>query len=357
MLEDSGSKELLVDDWLSIRTWGERIFISTGPSSVRVLSYDGVNLSTTCIIDTHASLGPEWRGFARETEVFRDHQRTNFLPSPRDADGVFIVIAGSVPGSNSEYYLVREFSGTRHVATYPCDVSAIMRGVMEDVFGQGSEFVKEQLAEARTRAWTCGDNCDWGMEQDEWAGAYGNDEGEHEIFRFVFKARDVTGPNVYDWEEHYQVSVTFSTFTREFGVQRAFIDDGGDRLGDGVDEWIPRASMIMSQQFLRVWYDSYQWTASRPIITARDVDVVRGIQRTRQTLGKRDGVYPLRHVNKGWSHRCDGNIHLRFAHDEDFTVLWDIVTGDCVVFDFREQANEAGVAEKDGGVELANRVG
>ena len=352
MLEEPASEEYFTDDWLSICTWGQRIFISSSPSRVQILCYNGISLSTICIIDTHASLAPEWRGFARGTGGPLDHHRTNFLPNPKDPDGVFIVMPGSMPGSKTDYYLVREFSDTTHVATYPCDVAATMREAMEDIFGQGSEFIEDELAKVRARAQTYSGNSDWAMEQHEWPGAYGSDEGEHEIFRFVFKARDITDPNPYDWENHYQVSVTFSTFARKFGVQRAFIDDGGDRVGDDVDEWIPRASMLRNQQFLRLYYDSYQWTASKPIIIARDVDVVKGKEKTRRKFGKREDLYPLSHENKGWSHRCDRNIHLRFAHDEDFTVLWDIVTGDCVVFDFREQVKMTGAREKGGGVEV-----
>ena len=31
MLKEPGSKEHFVDDWLGIRTWGEKIFITTSP--------------------------------------------------------------------------------------------------------------------------------------------------------------------------------------------------------------------------------------------------------------------------------------------------------------------------------------
>ena len=259
------------------------------------------------------------------------------------------MLAGSIPESKSDYFLVREFSNTTHVATYSCDVWATMRRAMEAIFGQGNIFVEEELTRAQAWARRTGNwNEDWWQEQDEWPGVYGSDEGTHEIFRSVFKARELTGPDVYDWEKHYQISVTFNTSTRQFGIQSAFIDDGGDVIGDGNDEWIPRASMLRNQQLLRIWYDSYQYPASRPVIMSRDADIIEGETRTRRTLGKRDDLYPLKHEDKDWSHRCDRDLHLRIAHDDDFTVLWDSISGDCVAFDFREHVDEAGCVEAEG---------
>ena len=112
--------------------------------------------------------------------------------------------------------------------------------------------------------------------------------------------------------------------------------------------------MLRNQQFLRLYYDSFQWTASRPIIIARDVNVVKGKEKTCRKFGKREDLYPVSHANKGWSHRCDRNIHLRFAHDEDFTVLWDILTGDCTVLFLTSERKQPrrGPGEKGGEVEV-----
>ena len=332
------SSEYDLEGWLSIRTWGEKAFIATGPSSIHVFSHDGASLSVTHVIDPHGSMPPELHGFARTDDSPPLNQYLpNFLPNPYDPGGVFIVLAGSILESepDSTQFLVREFSGATHIATYACDVSETMRSVMESVLGRDSEFIESELEEAKSRVREV--NYDW-AEKDEWPGTYGGDEGVHEVFRFVFRAHETSlpgkGPRM-DWELHHQVSVMFSTTTKQWGVQRAFIDDGGDVIGDGINEWIPRASMLRNQQLLRIFYDSYEHTDSRPIVTTQDVDA-GGWKRTRRVLGKRDDLYPMNHENKVWSHRSERNIHLGLCHDEDFTVLWDMVQGDCVVFDFRE---------------------
>lgn len=214
-----------------------------------------------------------------------------------------------------------------------------MRSVMETVFGRGNSAIIEMELEAARRRIEEYDY-DWADDRDEWPGTFGSDEGAHEVFRFVFRAQELVPPGkelMGEWEQHHQVSVTFSTVTRRWGFQRAFIDDGGDRIGDEQEIWVLRASILRNQQFVRVNYDSYDYMVGTPVITTGDIDNGGGEQvKTRRTMGKRDDLYPLNHANKAWSKRCDRNIHLKLHHDGDFMVLWDAYQSDCVVYDFRE---------------------
>lgn len=257
---------------------------------------------------------------------------------------MFVVVAGTVSRSQGGFYfLVREFRGATCVATYACNVWETILGEMEAILGQDSEFIQDDLDDAVARV--CYPYC-IGSERDKWPGIYGSDEGAHEVFRFAFKAREVNGPDTIDtvnWNNHYQVSATFNTVTRRFGVQRKFIDDGKDAYGDARDEWLPRAYMVRNQQMLRVYYDSYQDLDSRPIITTRDV---AGGEKTRRVLGKHSDQYPLKDENKQWSTRQDPTIYLRLFHDEDFAVMRGWI-GDCVVFDFREPKNKGRSGEEN----------
>ena len=170
-----GVKYVFEDDltrWLSIRTWGEKVFIASGPSSVHVFSHNGADLSLTYVINPYGSLPPEWHGFVRTTgnRYLFDRHQTNFLPHPRNPDGVFIVLAGTTLESELDdgaFFLVREFNGTTHVATYSCDVWENMVAAMEAVFNQDDNKSAQQELEAamsRMEVW----DFDWGSIHDEW---------------------------------------------------------------------------------------------------------------------------------------------------------------------------------------------
>jgi len=339
-----GVKYVFEDDltrWLSIRTWGEKVFIASGPSSVHVFSHNGADLSLTYVINPYGSLPPEWHGFVRTTgnRYLFDRHQTNFLPHPRNPDGVFIVLAGTTLESELDdgaFFLVREFNGTTHVATYSCDVWENMVAAMEAVFNQDDNKSAQQELEAamsRMEVW----DFDWGSIHDEWPGSFGGDEGVYEVFRFAFNSKNLAGPGQpprFGWGIHQQISVTFCTTTKQWGAQGALIDDGEDGLFN--TDWASRGSMLRNNQLVRMNYNKDGVLGLRPTITTRDINLIVGEERTRTELGKRNDLYLLEHENKGRPKpRAVGN-HRRFSHDEDFTVMWDRFCGDCVVFDFRE---------------------
>lgn len=347
------SKASSLQEAQSIRTWGDRVFVASNLSKIHVFSHDGVNLSVTHVIDLLGDLPPGLRAFmctGREPPPKPSFLKTpkfdppplkqylpNFLPHPHDPDGVFIAFGGSISEFGNDVLLVREFSGTTHIATFQFPVLDTMRSVMESVLGRDNEFFESELAQAKARIRE--ESTQW-WDNDIWPGIYSSDEGVYEIFRFVFRAHESTlpeKPDEWEWGFHHQVSITFSTTTKKWGVRRVFIDDGGDMVGDEQGEWSPRASVFRNQQFLRVYYDNYEAVDSRPVITTRDVDVeAGGWERTRRALEKRDDLYPLNFSNKVWDDSWDREIEIGLACDEDFTVWWVEREGDYVAFDFRE---------------------
>ncbi|SPO04611.1 uncharacterized protein DNG_07296 [Cephalotrichum gorgonifer] len=346
VFEEPESEECELSQWLSIRTWAKKVFITTSPSSVHVFSHDGANLSLDHIIDRYSSLsmGSPGYGFIHGgAERIRDHDRTNFLPNIQDRDGVFIVMKGLIPGPKVEgpysHFLVREFSGAEHLATYACDIEETMRREMVRVFGKRHDLAEREMAGARQRATSGPVLGEMEDEQDVWAGVCGGDEGVYEVFRFAFKAHDLDGGDPLDsWVRHFQVSVNFCTIKRQFGAQSVYIDDGQDLDGTPEDEWVPRACMLRDGQFLRVYRGSH--LSPSPTIVSRDISW-GGRQRTRRLSGKSEGLYPLKQGNKLWNReRMDPTLDLGFFHDENFTVLWDHIGADCIVFDFRESGDE-----------------
>ncbi|CAI4219755.1 unnamed protein product [Parascedosporium putredinis] len=306
----------------SVRTWGDRVFVASNLSKIHVFSHDGVNLSVTHVIDLLGDLPPSLRTFmctGREPPPKPSFLKIpkfdppplkqylpNFLPHPHDPDGVFIAFGGSISEFGNDVLLVREFSGTTHIATFQFPVLDTMRSVMESVLGRDNEFFESELAQAKARI--RGESTQW-WDNDIWPGIYSSDEGLNHV------------------QYHDQ----------EMGVRRVFINDGDDMVGDEQGEWSPRASVFRNQQFLRVYYDNYEAVDSRPVITTRDVDVeAGGWERTRRALEKRDDLYPLNFSNKVWDDSWDREIEIGLACDEDFTVWWVEREGDYVAFDFRE---------------------